>query len=261
MLTRVSMRASGPPGQLWTPRPKARCSRALPRSTRNSAGSSKRRGSRLAAPLSTIRVAPAGMSTPATVVRPPGEPEVAFDRGLDAERLLDEVRDELTPLPEELLQVRTLADELQGGAEQPHRRLLSGGEEVGGDADHVDDLGQLAVGERRGGQRREHVVARLAPAVLDVAAEAVVEPLQRAVRHRCPSCCRRRCCRGRRANAVAELVVLVLRDTQEVGDDEQGERVGVVADELALAARDELVDLAVGEPPHELLVLLQPLRA
>ena len=25
-------------------------------------------------------------------------------------------------------------------------------------------------------------------------------------------------------------------------------------------SRDELVDLAVGEPPHELLVLLQPLR-
>ena len=55
MLTRVSMRASDPPGQLWTPRPKARCSRAFSRSTRNSAGSSKWLGSRFAAPLTTIR--------------------------------------------------------------------------------------------------------------------------------------------------------------------------------------------------------------
>ena len=59
--------------------------------------------------------------------------------------------------------------QLQGGAEQPHRRLLPGGEHVGGDADDVDHLGQGAVGEGGGGQRGEHVVAGLAPAVLDVA--------------------------------------------------------------------------------------------
>ena len=39
MLTRVSKRASDPPGQLWTPRPKARCSRAFSRATRNSPSS------------------------------------------------------------------------------------------------------------------------------------------------------------------------------------------------------------------------------
>ena len=33
-----------------------------------------------------------------------------------------------------------------------------------------------------------------------------------------------------------------------------------VADELALAAAEERVELAVGEAPHELLVLLQALR-
>ena len=38
------------------------------------------------------------------------------------------------------------------------------------------------------------------------------------------------------------------------------ERIGVAADELAFALRHELVDLAVGQAPHELLVLLQPLR-
>ena len=54
--------------------------------------------------------------------------------------------------------------------------------------------------------------------------------------------------------------MVLLRDAEEVGNDEQRERVGVVADELALAPCDELVDLAVGQPPYEVLVLLQPLR-
>ena len=39
MLMRVSARASGPPGQAWGPRPKARCSLAFARSIWNSAGS------------------------------------------------------------------------------------------------------------------------------------------------------------------------------------------------------------------------------
>ncbi len=51
-----------------------------------------------------------------------------------------------------------------------------------------------------------------------------------------------------------------LRYAEKVGDGEHGERLAVVADELAAAAVDELVDLAIGEPPHELLVVVQPLR-
>jgi hypothetical protein len=100
----------------------------------------------LAAPLSTITVAPAGMSTPRDGCRPAGQPEVSFDRSLDPECLLYEVGDELASFSQELLQFGTLTDELQGGAEQPHRRLLPGGEDVGGDADDIDDLGQLPLG-------------------------------------------------------------------------------------------------------------------
>ena len=47
---------------------------------------------------------------------------------------------------------------------------------------------------------------------------------------------------------------------EQVGDDEHGEGLRVRADELAPAVADELVELLVGEAPHELLVVLQPLR-
>ena len=115
----------------------------------------------MAAPLSTISVAPAGMSTPATVVRRRASRKSpltgASMRSVSSTKLGMSSR----LLPQQPLQLRSLGDELEGGAEQPHRRLLPGGEEVGGDPDHVDDLGQLAVGERGGGQRRQHVVAGL----------------------------------------------------------------------------------------------------
>ena len=54
--------------------------------------------------------------------------------------------------------------------------------------------------------------------------------------------------------------MVTLGNAEQVGDDEHGERLAVVVDELALAAVDELVDLAVGEPPDEVLVLAQALR-
>src|SRR5262249_44338697 len=49
-------------------------------------------------------------------------------------------------------------------------------------------------------------------------------------------------------------------NAEQVRDHEQRERARVVAVELALPAAEELVDLAVREPPHELLVLLEALR-
>ncbi len=47
---------------------------------------------------------------------------------------------------------------------------------------------------------------------------------------------------------------------EQVGDDEHRKRCAVLVDELDLPVRLELVDDPVGEPPHELLVLLQALR-
>ena len=117
--------------------------------------------------------------------------------------------------------------------------------------------GVRAVGVRREREVGEHVVARLAPAVLDVA--------RRTTRRATPS--------GfspglpcspaptsptvpAQAEALAEALVVLLGHAEQVGDDEHGEGLGVGADELAAAVGDELVELLVGEAPHELLVVL-----
>ncbi len=68
---------------------------------------------------------------------------------------------------------------------------------------------------------------------------------------------------GRHAQpeALAETLVIGLGNAEDVGHHQHGERLRVGLDELTVAGADELVDLAVGQPPHERLVLLEPLRA
>ena len=127
MLTRPSARANGPPGQEWAPRPKAMCSLALGRSSRNSAGHSNRRGSRLAAPLRSITGVPGAISTPPTDVGAPGQAEVGLDRALDAQRLLDEVGDALAVGPQLVLELGVLGRGTSGrrragGPSSPDRR-------------------------------------------------------------------------------------------------------------------------------------------
>ena len=128
-LTRPSARASGPPGQEWAPRPKAMWACALGRSMRNSAGHSNRRGSRLAAPLSSITGVPAGMSTPPIGRRAAGEAEVGLHRALDPQHLLEEVRDAVAVGAQLVLQLGVLGEVLQRGGEQAGGRLLAGGEQ------------------------------------------------------------------------------------------------------------------------------------
>ena len=50
------------------------------------------------------------------------------------------------------------------------------------------------------------------------------------------------------------------RHAEQVGDDQQGERLRVLLDELAPSRGEELVELTVGERPHERLVLLEAFR-
>ena len=61
------------------------------------------------------------------------------------------------------------------------------------------------------------------------------------------------------AECFAELLVVLLGHAEQIGHHQQRERPGVGRQELTLAVGDELVDVAVGQPPHEVLVLLQPL--
>ena len=81
-------------------------------------------------------------------------------------------------VPQHPLELGILGDELQGGAEQADGGLLAGGEEVGRDADHVDDVGRGPVGERRRGQARQHVRPGDRPPVLHVGGELLVQVFQ-----------------------------------------------------------------------------------
>ena len=65
--------------------------------------------------------------------------------------------------------------------------------------------------------------------------------------------------RGAQAEELPEALVVHFGHAENVGDGEHGEGLRVGADELAVAVRDELVDLLIGRPPHELLVLLEAL--
>lgn len=55
--------------------------------------------------------------------------------------------------------------------------------------------------------------------------------------------------------------MVLLGYAQHVGDHEHGEWLGVRTDELALPTSDELVDLLIGQAPHECLVVPQPFRS
>ena len=145
------------------------------------------------------------------------------------------------------------------GAEEPSGRLPARREQVGGDQGDIPNVGHRPVGKGRGRQTGHHVVARLAAALLDVGGEAVVEELQRLVRHLAAVCA------GPGIGVLAlelgsEHVVIGFGDAEQIGDDEQREGLRVVVDELARAPGVELVDLTIGQLPHELLVLLEALR-
>ena len=89
------------------------------------------------------------------------------------------------------------------------------------------------------------------PPVLDVAGELGVEVLERVVGHLEVAGVH---------ELLEELRVVLLGHAEQVGDDQHGVGLGVLADELALAPGVEPVDLVVGQSPQGLLVLLEALR-
>ena len=103
----------------------------------------------------------------------------------------------------------------------------------------------------------EHVVPRLLAALGDVASERVLEEGQRVTGDVAPLFLEPI---ELAVEPGAESGHVIFRNAQEVSDHQAGERRCVLATELDLAVIDELVDLLVGEPPHEVLVLLHLLR-
>ena len=182
IVMRPSARASGAPGQVCAPWPNAMCCRALARSTSNSVGMFEAARVVVRGAVDDHDGGAGGNVDPAELGRDAREAEVALHRALDAQALLHEVRDELTVVAQPLLELVVVADALERGAEEAHRRFLARGEQVGGDPRDVDRLGDRAVGERRVGHAGHHVGTRLAPAILDVRGELLVEELERVVR-------------------------------------------------------------------------------
>ena len=76
-----------------------------------------------------------------------GHPELGPQRALVAQRLLDEVRDQLSVVAQGVLDVGPLAEHPEREREQPHRGLLAAGEEVGREQRHVVDVRRRSVGE------------------------------------------------------------------------------------------------------------------
>ena len=219
--TRPSTRASGPPGQEWTPRAKAMCSRTFLRRRSNSCGFSNRRGSRLAAPGSDHHHGAGGQVDAADGRGLAGQPESLLT-GLS-------IRSDSSMKPGiRLRSSRSCCwtsgrspEHLQCGAEQLGGGLLSGGKKERRRADHLDHLGGRPVRILRRRERGQHVVAGFAPPVLDVVAELVVEPLQRVDADRLVV-------QGAdpRAGTVGsqdapEFLVVLLRHAEQVGDHQQ----------------------------------------
>ena len=244
------------------PWPKARCSRALSRSWRNSSGWSKRRGSRLAAAVEDHEGGAGGEVDAADLGGDAGEPEVALDRALEAEDLLDEARDAARGARAACSAARgrspstwNAAPSIRTVVSWPAAKRLAASRTTSMTSGVEPSL------KVAGGQAGEDVVAGLAPALLDVGGEAP----RRGTRAGCAPASRRWCCRapvpfgarpGRLRNGSWSSSGTPSRSAMT-------SRVNGPANSSMnshAAAVEELVDLAVGESPHRLLVLLQPLR-
>jgi hypothetical protein len=134
---------------------------------------------------------------------------------------------------------------------------LARGEQERRGPHHLEDLRGRAVGVLRRRECGQHVIAGVLSPVLDVVADLLVGPLQGILTDpivvECPDLC------VVHAERHSELLVVLLWDPEQVGDDQQREGSRIRRQELAPAVGDELVDVSIGQPPHEVLVLLQPL--
>ncbi len=115
----------------------------------------------------------------------------------------------------------------------------------------VEPSGKVAMGDLG-----EGVVGGTAPAVLHVLGEPPLEVCHVATRVLRPV----DVAQHRRVERVAEFGVVALGHPEDVGDRERGVRLGIAVHELAATLHEERVDLPVGQPPEELLVLPEASR-
>jgi len=123
-----------------------------------------------------------------------------------------------------LLYIGPIANHLERGAEQLGRGLLSGGEKERGRAGDFDDLGCRSVWVLRRRERGQHVLARVATAVLDVGTEFVVEPLQGVGSDRLVVECPDPGARTVGSQDGPEFLVILLGNAEQIGNHQGGER-------------------------------------
>lgn len=128
---------------------------------------------------------------------------------------------------------------------------MAGGEHERGNAGDIDRFGRRAVGKLCQRKLGEDVVARIAPPFFDV----LDEPLLFHAHEAATVAVKPAGYRG-----MAESLPVSVGYVQQVGDRVEREREIVVNDDLALALRDEAVELLVGKAPQEVLVVLELLR-
>src|SRR5262249_22010386 len=184
------------------------------------------------------------------------EAEGALDGALEAQALLDEVRDRLGIASELLGEGGLLGEDPHCRGEQARRGLLSGGEDDRGETHHVHHLGELAIREPDARQPAHHVVARRRAALLDVSGKVGMQVREHLIAEVPALGISNRTLFA--PQPAAKRLVVLARNTQQVGDHEQREGPRVGGGEFHLAAIGELVDQSVGKGPHELLVLLDP---
>ena len=261
-LTRSSARASGPPGQVCGPRPKATWFRTLSRSRVELGGALEPSGIAVGGAVEQHHRRPGRDLDAADRGRATGEAEVGLHRALDPQHLLEEARGSGRGPPA----ARPASRGARPAASARRRagaRSSPGRPRTGTSTSRTT---AVTVGRRPVGVRRQREVGRARPGVALAAG---------------PRCTRRTSSSSHASGfspglpsspaptsptvpdepeALAEPLVVGFRHAEQVGDDEHGEGLRVRADELAAAVGDELVELLVGEAPHERLVVLEPLR-
>ncbi len=200
--------------------------RALSRSRWNSAGHSKRRGSRLAAPFSSITGVPAGISTPPIVVERRARRKSVFTGLSTRSTSSRKAGIRSRSARSSSCSSGCSASSFSAPGEQAGGGLLAGREQ---ERRRPHDRGHLGRGPVRVGRQRqvgEHVGARLAPPVLDVLDEPLVEPRER-VLTRVAFLAGADLAHGAgHAEALTEPRVVGFRHAEEVGDDEHRRTAG-----------------------------------
>ncbi len=185
-----------------------------------------------------------------------GAPHVVHGRG-PADHLFDRLLGEIRVLAEQVELVGVLQERGHAAGDRVARGVVAGGEDDQVVAEGLDRTHRLAVGHLRGGEQGREVVARMRASVLDDPVEEReelrAERLDRLLAV-LPFALQVGIVGGEELlRQLQHLLLLVLVDAENGGEDAQRVSLGDRLDEVALAFLAELVDLLARAPGHDLV--------